>query len=51
MKDPKVEKALDRKGKRDFNLGKAQKCQKLMSEGHEWKKKEKEETKLKGKHT
>jgi len=26
MKDPKVEKALDRKGKRDFNLGKAQKC-------------------------
>jgi len=48
---PKSRKALDRKGKRDFNLGKAQKCQKLMSKGHEWKKKEKEETKLKGKHT
>jgi hypothetical protein len=32
---PKSRKALDRKGKRDFNLGKAQKCQKLMSKGHE----------------
>jgi hypothetical protein len=32
---PKSIKALDRKGKRDFNLGKAQKCQKLMSKGHE----------------